>query len=118
HVSTIDNHLLIGCESGFYESTLPDSGGYAEPLLKLKSPLISFIAPLSDQKYFIATQGTEHFIADVKLNTFTPLPYSINNINHVYVSLDHDVWLSGNDGLILLKDNLIHQSSEFKDKFI
>ncbi len=118
HVSTIDNHLLIGCESGFYEALLPDAGGFSEPKLKLKTPLISFIADLSDQKYFIATRGTEHFIADTKLNTFTPLPYQVNNVNQVYISRDHDVWLSGNDGLILLKDNLIHQASDFKSEFI
>lgn len=118
HLSTIDNRLLIGCESGFYESSLPDSGGFHAPKLKLKKPLISFIAPLSKEKYFVATRGTEHFVVDVKQNTVSPIPYLVNSVNHVYVSNDHDIWLSGNDGLILLKENLIHQASDFKSEFI
>lgn len=118
YISTIDNRLLIGCESGFYESFLPEAGGFGELVLKLKKPLVSFIVLLSDQKYFIATRGTEHFIFDAKQNSTTSLPYPVNNVNHVYISRDHDVWLSGNDGLILLKDNLIHQASEFRSEFI
>jgi len=118
HVSTIDNHLLIGCETGFYESYLPDAGGFSEPILKFKKPLVSCIAVLSNQKYFVATRGMEHFIVDTEQNTFAPIPYSINNVNHVYISHDQDIWLSGNDGLILLKDNLIHQASDFKSDFI
>ena len=118
HISVTDNRLLIGCESGFYESPIADAGGFGEPELRFKKPLISFIAPLSDQKYFVATRGTEHYIVDTKQNSFTPLPYPVNNVNHVYISRDHDVWLSGNDGLILLKDNLIHQTSNVKGEFI
>ncbi|HEV8514661.1 MAG TPA: ATP-binding protein [Cyclobacteriaceae bacterium] len=118
HISSIDNRLLIGCESGFYESFLPESGGFSVPKLKLKKPNISFIAPLSNEKYFIATRGTEHFVVDTKQNTVSTIPYPVNSVNHVYVSQDHDVWLSGNDGLILLKDNLIHQASDFNSIFI
>ena len=118
HVSTLENRLLIGCESGFYESVLPDTGGFSVPKLKLKKPLVSYIAALSNQKYFVATRGTEHFIFDEEQNTFTSIPHTVNSVNHVYVSQDHDVWLSGNDGLILLKDNLIHQASDFNSIFI
>jgi len=118
HISTVDNHLLIGCESGFYESILQDSGSFSIPKLKLKKPAVSFIAPLSNERYFIATRGTEHFVVDVKQNTVSPVPFAVNSVNHVYVSQDHDVWLSGNDGLILLKDNLIHQASDFNSVFI
>jgi signal transduction histidine kinase len=118
HISIADNQLLIGCSTGFYQSPLPELGGFGKPELKLNKPFISFIVPLPNQKLFIATRGTEHWIADTKQNTFTPLPYSVNNVNHVYVSHDGDVWLSGTDGLILLRDNLFHQASEVKGEFI
>jgi len=118
HISVIENRLLIGCDSGFYESILPDGGGLGKPQLKLSKPFVSFIAPLDDQKYFIATRGTVHFIADLKRNSVHALPFEVNNINHVYRSHDKDIWLSGNDGLILLKENLIHQASNLKGEFI
>lgn len=118
YVSTIGNRLLIGCESGFYESFLPDTGSFSVPKIKLKKSRVSFIAPLTKEKYFVATRGTEHYIVDDNLNKVTAIPYRVNNINHVYVSNDHDIWLSGNDGLILLKENLIHQASDFNSIFI
>jgi len=118
HISISGNQLLIGCSTGFYESPLLEPGGFGRPELKLKKPFVSFIEALPNDKFFIATRGTAHFIADIRQNTFTRLPHSVNNVNHVYVSRDSDVWLSGNDGLILLRDNLFHEASEVKGEFI
>lgn len=118
HLSIFESKLLIGCSGGFYECLLPDPGGIGKPELKLNTPFVSFVHALPDGKFFIATRGTKHFIADLSQNSFTPLPNSVNNVNHVYVSRDGDVWLSGNDGLILLRDNLFHQASEVRGDFI
>lgn len=118
HISISNNEILTGCSSGLYTSFLNETGGFGKADLKLNKPLVSFVASLPNQRLFIATRGTEHFIADSKLSTFTPLPYPVNNVNHVYVSRDGDLWLSGNDGLVLLRDNLFHQASEVRGEFI
>ncbi|HLZ17679.1 MAG TPA: hypothetical protein VKQ08_11590, partial [Cyclobacteriaceae bacterium] len=118
HISVVNNQLLIGCSTGFFESPLLENGGFGPVIMRLGTPLVSFIAPMPNQKYFVATRGTKQFLVDAKGGPAESLPYEVNNVNHVYVSRDRDIWLSGNDGLILLKENLFHQASKVKSEFI
>ena len=105
-VSAEDNKLIIGSAAGMSQATLPNDGGFTVPALVLKVPFVSFVQALHNHHYFVATRGTKHFIADFDKGTFTPLSYPINNINHVYTSPDNDIWISGNEGLVMMKENL------------
>lgn len=118
HVAVFGSRLLIGSVAGLSESQLLEDGGFSPPRLILSTPYVSFIKQLQDQKYFIATRTTKHYITDLETNASTPLQYSITNVNHIYISKDNDVWLSGNDGLIALKENLIQQASDRINNFI
>ena len=115
---TPGNRILIGAAEGLYESELLEEGGFSKPKLLFNTPFVSYVAKLRDQRYFIATRGSKHFIADMQNNTFMPLPRTINNINHVYVSRERNFWLSGNDGLIVFKENLMQQVSNDVSQFI
>ncbi|HEY5748832.1 MAG TPA: ATP-binding protein [Chryseolinea sp.] len=105
-VSVEDNKLIIGSTAGMSQATLLSDGGFTVPALALKVPFVSFVQALHNHHYFVATRGTKHFIADFDKGTFTPLSYSVNNINHVYTSPDNDIWISGNEGLVMMKENL------------
>lgn len=117
-VSVQDNKLIIGSKDGLSQATLLNDGGFTEPAFQLKIPFVSFVQPLQDQRYFVATRGTKHFIADLDKGTHTGLSYSINNINHVYMSPDSDIWISGNEGLVMMKENLFRGIDENVADFI
>ncbi|MGC4021520.1 MAG: ATP-binding protein [Cyclobacteriaceae bacterium] len=111
HISVFENQLLIGALDGFSTAPLLENGGFGKVELKFKYPFISHIVKLPDGSHFLATRGARHFIADLEKNTFTPISELVNNINHVYVSHENDIWLSSNDGLILMKENLTYRAS-------
>jgi signal transduction histidine kinase len=118
HVAAYGNRLLIGSLVGLSESKLLEEGGFTNPEVKLKTPYVSYVSVIKDETFFIATRTAKHFISDLKENTFTPIKYSVNNINHVYRSRENDLWLSGNDGLIAMKENLIQEASNHVNNFI
>lgn len=117
-VTRAQGTLVIGSSEGLYYANLVDSGGFEKPLLKIKIPFVSYFVPLQHNKYFIATRRSQHFIADLGSYTREPVPYSINNINHLYISKDNDIWISGNEGLIMMRENLFQSVNERVTDFI
>ncbi len=102
----LDGQLIIGALDGLYGATLSADGGI-DIVKKLKDiPSVSYVNRIADKKYLIVTRGSDHFIANDAFDDIKPFPYKINNINHVYVSTENDVWISSNEGLILIKENI------------
>ncbi|HTH57089.1 MAG TPA: ATP-binding protein [Cyclobacteriaceae bacterium] len=117
-VSTFNGKLIIGSSSGLYESDLLESGGFSAPKLKFKINNVSYVAHVRGTQYFIATRDLQHYIADFDKNVFSTISNRITNVNHGYVSKEGDLWLSGNDGLILIKEKSIQEASEHINNFI
>ena len=117
-VSVLDNKVIIGSTEGLSRATLLADGGFTPPAFVLKAPFVSFVQALRNHHYFVATRGTKHFVADFDKGTFTPLSYAVNNINHVYTSPDSDIWISGNEGLVMMKENLFRGIDEKVADFI
>ncbi|MEI9917666.1 MAG: ATP-binding protein [Bacteroidota bacterium] len=102
--SVINNKLIIGALDGLYVSDMTSDGQFLNPKLAFPIPSVSYVAPLPDGSYFVATRGSEHFIVD---STFTNKHLAVKNvkdINHVYVSTENDIWLSTNEGIILMQE--------------
>jgi len=117
-VDTETDRLVIGSVDGLSQATLLDGGGFKAPVLTLKIPFVSFARAIGKHRYLVATRGTTQVIGDLAHGTITPLSKSINNINHIYISPDSDVWISGNEGWLLMKDNLFHGANEQVADFI
>ena len=118
YASVIDNHLMIGSTDGLYSAPLLSEGGFGEARMKVRVPEVSYVAVIQGQKVFIATRGNQHLVGDLDTDDYKPIAMSINNINHVYVSREKDIWISSNDGLIRMKENLFRAASLDVDDFI
>ena len=101
--------LIIGAAEGLFISKLTQSSGFEKPILKKSIPEVSYIERISSDRFLVASRGKEHFISDLDFYNFEPLDIAINNINHVYVSDEKDIWISCNDGLILMRENLFRR---------
>lgn len=117
YASVFDDKLIIGASDGLFEASLLRNGGFEKPVRIADIPNISFVNRVQ-KKYFIATRSDQHFMADLVKNTFQPVPKSINNINHVYVSRENDLWISGNEGLIFMREDLFQTVNEQASDFI
>jgi len=117
-VSVFDSKLIIGNSEGIYESDLLAEGGFSKPRLKFKIKNVSFVASIRGTRYFVATRNLQHYIADFSRNSFYAIEDKITSVNHVYVSKENDSWLSGNDGLILIKEKSIEEASDHVNNFI
>lgn len=119
HVETItktNQELLIGTSAGLHHATLPQQGGYGKPKLQRKIPFVSYIAPINDSSYFVATRGNQHFIFNRPDSSLESLEAVINNVNHVYLSTEGDMWISGNEGLMVMRQNFFQMvNPEVKD---
>lgn len=118
YVSVVKDQVIIGAAEGISKAQLLPDGGFRKPELQFKTPQVSFITSIGGEKYFIATRDASHFIVDLKSNTIEPAPNTMNNINHVYVSYDEDLWLSGNEGLIMMRENLFQLAGQATNDFI
>ncbi len=118
HLSVDGDQLLIGSSEGFYTASLLAAGSFANVNLRLKQEFVSFITPLAEGRYFVATRGVTQFLFDSKKKSQNAIPFKINNVNHVYVSRDKDIWVSSNEGLFLLKEKIFHRASEIQSDFI
>lgn len=107
--SILAGKLTMGCATGLYQADLLPQGGFAKPVQIKAIPYVSYIAQVNAQEYFVATRNHEHFIADLRKGTFTDLNISIDNVNHVYVSEENDIWLAGNDGWVFLRENIFYR---------
>lgn len=108
YISIWDDTLFIGANDGVYTSQLYEEGGISIAKQKIKVKAVSFITKLSQDRYLITTRGNQHFIGDIVGNNILPLEKSINSINHVYISKEKDIWLSGNDGWVLMHKNFFN----------
>jgi len=117
-ILVLGNDLIIGTGVGLFVAPLAPDGGVGLPELALKIGTISCITPIDDQKLFIATRGKTHFIWNRVTRKIEKLPFSIKNINHVYISSEHDIWMSSDEGLVLAKENLIQNASPNLSEFV
>ncbi len=117
-VTVSNNQLLIGSSEGLFYSQLLNGGGFDSPELRFNIPNVSFIAPLQNNHYFITTRESQHYIIELITNSIQPIPASINNVNHVYISRENDMLLSGNEGLIVIRKNLFQNVNKNVTDFI
>ncbi|GHN01677.1 hypothetical protein WSM22_31660 [Cytophagales bacterium WSM2-2] len=118
YLSSDGNELLAGALGGLYRVTLPEEGGLGNVEQVFSIPQVSYVAALAGEKYFIATRASTHYIADLKKKTFTPIGFPITSINNVYRSGENDLWISGNDGLLVMKEKLIKSATKNISRFI
>ena len=116
--SVFDGKLIIGSSEGLFEASLLKNGGFEKPRLRADIPSISYVSRVGKEKYFIGTRSEQHYMADLARNTFQRIPKSINNINHVYISREKDLWISGNEGLIFMREDLFQTVNEQANDFI
>jgi signal transduction histidine kinase/ligand-binding sensor domain-containing protein len=102
--SLIDNRLIIGALTGLYIADKGSDGKFLQPRLVHSIPSVSYVARLPHGNYFVATRGSDHFLVDSTFTTKTLAVSDVNDINHVYVSAENDIWLSTNEGILLLQE--------------
>ncbi len=99
----INGQLIIGALNGVYVSQLSADGRFTQPRLALPISTVSYVAVLPNGSYFVATRGSQHFIADPTLTRHKLVLNDINEINHLYVSRENDIWLSTNEGIVMMQ---------------
>lgn len=100
----INDRLIVGALSGLYVSEKLENGQFAQPKLAFSIPSVSYVSLLPGGNYFVATRGSEHFFVDAAFTTKTLAVSDVNDINHVYVSRENDLWLSTNEGILLMQE--------------
>lgn len=118
YASIMDGKLMIGAADGIWEAELLREGGIRRPQLKLRIPMVSFVKQLHNGKYFIATHGHEHFVADSACTEVTTILTQVNNVNHVHESNERDIWISSNEGLVMMREDFFDCASEKVMDFI
>lgn len=100
----LNGHLVIGARDGLFVARRASNGKFEQP--KLMSPIttVCFVAALSNGNYFVATRGSDHFIVDSSFSNKRPVVSNVNNINHVYVSRENDIWLSTHEGILFMQE--------------
>ncbi|MEJ1242069.1 ATP-binding protein [Chryseolinea sp. T2] len=116
--SVIGGSLVVGVHDGLYTAPLLKNGGFGDLKRRFQAAEVSFITTIRDQKVFVATHGNRHFVYDLATDSYSQIPLAINNVNHVYVSNESDIWISGNDGWVRMKENLFQTVSENINDFI
>lgn len=118
YAAVLGDELIIGAFDGFYSAPLLRDGGIGELRKRLQVSDVSFIAAIHGHRVFVATRGNKHFVGDLQTDEYVPIPFVINDVNHVYVSRENDIWISSNDGLIRMKENLFQAVSRNVNVFI
>jgi len=112
--SVIDNQLIVGAQDGLFVSTLPLAGGFEEPQQILQAHIVSHVAKLNHNNYFVATRGNVQFIGNLQEKKFTPIDVPITSVNHTFFSREDDIWISSNEGIFMLHENLFQRVGEEK----
>ena len=118
YVTVVEDQVVIGSAEGISKALLLPGGGFSNPGLQFCIPQVSFITHITGKKYFIATRTNHHYIGNFDDHTLEALPSTMNNINHVYISYEGDLWLSGNEGLIMMRENLFQLAGDQTNDFI
>jgi len=108
-IKVIDQTIWIAAYKGLYKSKLKANGSFSPPELAFAIKDLSCILPISKDRLFIGTTSANQYIIDLNLNRSSILPFEINNVNSAFLSSKDDLWLSSNDGLVLLQENLFGQ---------
>lgn len=111
------SRILIGAADGLWQCSF-EGLGLSRPVKILELPSVSSIQKIDDTKYILSTRGVQHYLVDLNKIAQKKSIGRINNINHVYLSKDKDIWLSSNDGLILMRENLFVNANLQVEDFI
>ena len=102
--TVIKDRLIIGALGGLYVAEKNSDGKFAQPKLMLPIQLVSYVTLLPDGNYFVATRGSDHFFVDPTFTKKKLAVSDVNDVNHVYVSSENDLWLSTNEGILLMQE--------------
>lgn len=110
-VKIVEDEIYIGTSDGLYVAQLLSEGGFTTPVLKQQIRNISYLKPLRGNRLFIGTTAVTHYLLHLNESRLEQFPFSINNVNHAYLSRENDLWLSSNEGLVMAQENLIKDIS-------
>jgi signal transduction histidine kinase/ligand-binding sensor domain-containing protein len=110
-VKIVGDDLWIGSSSGVYMSDLPEPGGFSKPVSISKSINASHLLQTDSSRMLVSTFGQEHYFYDLKENTWETVNFRINGVNSSFRSTENDLWVTSNEGVILLQKNLFHSVS-------
>ncbi len=112
------SRILVGAADGLWQCSFDAATGISKPVKRVDLPSVSSIQKIKDNRFVIATRGIHHYLIDLdKLSEKKPIG-PINNVNTIYVSPDNDIWLSSNDGWILMRENLFVNANPAVEDFI
>lgn len=103
-VEVIKDQLLIGAKTGLYGARKDASGKFEQPKLLSDIRYVSYVAALKNGNYFVATRGSDHFTVDNTFKNKTNVVSDVNNINHIYISKENDIWLSTHEGILFMQE--------------
>jgi signal transduction histidine kinase/ligand-binding sensor domain-containing protein len=103
-VAVLNRRLVIGAQEGLYVSDPQSDGSFGQPKLAAAIHSVSYVAPLRNGNYFVATRGSEHFLLDSALAHKSMVISAVSNINHVYLSGEEDIWLATNEGVVFMQE--------------
>ncbi len=112
------DRLLIGSIQGIYSSTLKPDGGITEPVILSEINGVSFIKKISENQYFIATRTQDQYYTEDNFESFEKLDLQINNVNHLHPTPSGELWMAGNDGWTMLRENLFQKVNPDLNNFI
>ena len=116
HILVLNNQLWLGTDNGVYVSDLKPEGGFKKPVLKYSLSEVSYLLPLPNDQLLICTRGTSQFIAQG--TEIVQLPFAVDEVNHAYLSLENDLWLSCNAGIFLIQKNSFINDTPQLNNFI
>ena len=107
-MSAIDSSLFIGSREGVFLAALKPEGGISTPAQKVKAANVSYIARVKENDFVIGTRSSAHFIGKIREGTIEKIDFGVNSVNHIYISTAGDIWLSTDNGLLLMRKNLFN----------
>ncbi|HZY77901.1 MAG TPA: ATP-binding protein [Cyclobacteriaceae bacterium] len=100
----LGDRLVVGANGGLYVSDRNDDGKFSQPRLASDIKMVCYVAAIPGGNYFVATRGSDHYIVDPNFSNKKLAVTDINNVNHVYVSRENDIWLSTHEGLLFMQE--------------
>jgi signal transduction histidine kinase/ligand-binding sensor domain-containing protein len=104
-IKATDSVLWIASASGIVTCDLPESGGFSKPVNESLQANVSHLLPIDSQKMLICTFDQKHYFIDPRKRTFEALPFRVNGVNSSFLSRENDLWMTSNEGVILLQKN-------------
>lgn len=100
----LNGHLVIGARDGLFIADTSSDGKFGHPRLTVPIKFVSYVEALPNGNYFVATRGVDHFTVDSAFSNRRLVLSNVNNINHVYVSSENDIWLSTHEGVMFMQE--------------